>query len=119
MNRYIAKIIYQVICGEGKHASQFDEQVRLIEAADLADAYTNALEIGVNEEDGFMNNKQQLVQWKFISVAELYELDDFCNGTELSSSLKEIENADNYIQLLKAKSRHLHQRISESYLLTL
>ena len=34
MKWYLAKIIYRIICGEGIHTPQFDEQLRLIHAED-------------------------------------------------------------------------------------
>ena len=34
MNWYLTKIVYQIICGEGNHTAQFDEQLRLIAADD-------------------------------------------------------------------------------------
>ena len=30
MKWYLAKIVYRIICGEGNHTPQFDEQLRLI-----------------------------------------------------------------------------------------
>ena len=32
MNWYLAKIVYRIICGQGNHTAQFDEQLRLIQA---------------------------------------------------------------------------------------
>ena len=33
MNWYLAKIVYRILCGEGEHTAQFDEQLRLVSAA--------------------------------------------------------------------------------------
>jgi len=30
MNWYLAKMVFRIICGEGNHTAQFDEQLRLI-----------------------------------------------------------------------------------------
>ena len=34
MKWYLAKLVYRIICGEGNHKPQFDEQLRLIYAED-------------------------------------------------------------------------------------
>ena len=34
MKWYLAKLIYRIICGDGTHTPQFDEQLRLIHAED-------------------------------------------------------------------------------------
>lgn len=46
MNWYLAKIVYRIICGEGDHIAQFDEQLRLINAASKVDAFHKAQLIG-------------------------------------------------------------------------
>jgi hypothetical protein len=46
MNCYLAKIVYRIICGEGKHMPQFDEQLRLIYAEDDFHAFQKARIIG-------------------------------------------------------------------------
>ena len=33
MNWYLAKIVYRIICGDGNHTAQFDEQLRLVQLA--------------------------------------------------------------------------------------
>ena len=42
MNWYLAKIVYRIICGNGDHAAQFDEQLRLIYATNKEDAFYKA-----------------------------------------------------------------------------
>jgi hypothetical protein len=56
MKWFVAKIIYQIICGDGKHACQFDEQLRLINAEDDLHAFYKARHIGESEEDDFLNH---------------------------------------------------------------
>ena len=36
MKWYLVKIVYQVVTGDGAHSPQFDEQLRLIRADELA-----------------------------------------------------------------------------------
>ena len=34
MNWYLSKLVFRIVCGDGQHRAQFDEQLRLIAAAD-------------------------------------------------------------------------------------
>ena len=80
MNWYLTKIVYRIICGQGNHTAQFDEQLRLIQAASHEEAFEKATSLGEKEEDKFYNEDQKLVQWKFINVAELYKLSGLLDG---------------------------------------
>ena len=42
MNWYLTKIVFQIICGDGDHTPQFDEQLRLIRADKKEEALLNA-----------------------------------------------------------------------------
>ena len=65
MNWYLAKMVFRIVCGEGEHTPQFDEQLRLVAAATKEEAFHKAQEMGQQEEDTFFNRKEQLVQWEF------------------------------------------------------
>ncbi|MEJ0081220.1 MAG: DUF4288 domain-containing protein [Puia sp.] len=39
MSWYLTKIVYRIICGQGNHTAQFDEQLRLIEADNSQEAF--------------------------------------------------------------------------------
>ena len=107
MNWYLSKIIFRIICGEGTHTAQFDEQLRLIAAADEQEAFEKALAIGQREQDGFYNQEQQLVQWKFINVAELYRLSGLLDGAEMYSRIQETDDAEAYIDLANRRAEHI------------
>ena len=62
MNWFLAKIVYRIVCGEGIHQPQFDEQLRLIHATCEGEALVKAKQIGVAEEVQFSNQQQHLVQ---------------------------------------------------------
>ena len=104
MNWYLAKIVYRIICGEGDHTPQFDEQLRLVAAPGKDEAFYKAQEIGQKEEEAFYNNKQQLVQWKFINVSDLFRLCELVDGAELYSRIEERGDADAYIRLVNRKA---------------
>ena len=107
MNWYLAKIIFRIICGDGQHTPQFDEQLRLIAADDKNEAFAKALELGEREQDAFFNQKEQLVQWQFINVTELYEFNELIDGAELYSRVEERENGEGYIEMVNRKAAGL------------
>ena len=107
MTWYLSKIIFQIICGEGSHTPQFDEQLRLIHAMDEKEAFEKAHRIGCCEEDAFENKQQQIVQWKFINVAELYRLNGLIDGAEVYSRIYETEDAPHYITNIHKKAAHI------------
>lgn len=116
MRWYLAKIVYQIICGQGNHIAQFDEQLRLVTAPDEKKALEKATAIGADEQETFHNDKQQLVQWKFLNVTELYPLSALVDGAELYSRITEVSDADEYICMTDQKSRSLKDQYLTSYL---
>jgi hypothetical protein len=116
MNWYLAKIAFQIICGEGHHHPQFDEQLRLIAAEEEEEALLKARNIGMKEQETFLNQHQKLVQWKFIDVSELYKMSDLIDGAELYSRIEEPDNADTYIELIHRKARHIASHATQGLL---
>lgn len=104
MNWYLAKLVFRILCGDGKHTAQFDEQLRLILAGSKEEAFHKAQAIGKNDEEMFLNIKDQLVQWQFISTSELYQLQELIDGAELYSRIEEKDNAEAYIQVVQARA---------------
>lgn len=107
MKWYLAKLVFRIVCGEGQHTPQFDEQLRLIAATNKEEAFFKAKEMGRNEEDTFYNRKEQLVQWQFINLSELNELSELIDGAELYSRIEEKENAEAYIFTVNQKAENL------------
>lgn len=107
MSWYLTKIVYQIICGDGNHKPQFDEQLRLIEANDEQEAFQKAQRIGRMEQESFFNIKQQLVKWNFIDVCEIYKLNEMIDGAELYSRVQEADNAASYIEMIRHKADYL------------
>jgi hypothetical protein len=102
MNWYVAKIIFR-IANTGAQRPQFDEHLRLVAAQNFEEAFLKARIIGIQEEDSFMNDKQQPVKWEFINVADLYPVSRLADGAELYSHIHETDEAADYI-------RQVHQR---------
>ncbi|MEK7225456.1 MAG: DUF4288 domain-containing protein, partial [Bacteroidota bacterium] len=51
MNWYLAKIVFRIVCGDGNHLAQFDEQLRLIRADKREEALLKAQLLGSREEE--------------------------------------------------------------------
>ena len=104
MNTYLAKLIFNIDIEDSKQTSQFDEQIRLVEAQSLEEAFFKARSIGKQEEGTFMNTKNKKVNWKFIDVIELYALKDTKDGEQLYASTHETDDSDAFIQFTRQKS---------------
>jgi hypothetical protein len=107
MNWYLAKMVYRIICGDGEHTPQFDEQLRLIKAHDEFHAFQKAQLLGEREQDNFLNAAQKPVHWKFIDVSELHKLDDLIDGAEMYSKICEEDDANIYIHTTHLRAAHL------------
>lgn len=116
MKWYLAKIVFRIICGDGDHTAQFDEQLRLIAADNAEHGFIKAQQIGEQEQESFFNNQQQLVQWKFINVAELYQLREMIDGAELYSRIQEYDNADIYTNNIHKKAMLIRQQHTHNIL---
>lgn len=107
MNWYLAKLIFRIVCGDGDHTPQFDEQLRLISADSKEEAFKKAQRTGDKEQETFYNRRQQLVQWQFINVSEIYRLSDLIDGAELYSRIEERDNAEAYIDVVNQKAENI------------
>lgn len=114
MNRYLVKLVYQIICGDGQHTAQFDEQLRLLTAADDEEALHKSRRIGLQEEEIFYNSRRQMVQWKFINAVELYPVQDLGDGAEVFSQIKESDDAEGYCRFLHHKAAGLRRRVTST-----
>lgn len=103
MNWYMAKIVFRIVCGEGNHTPQFDEQLRLVAAENEEEAFVKAKAIGEKDEETFLNQKKQVVQWQFINVSELYKL-SLTDGAEMYSRVQETDHAANFIDAINKKA---------------
>lgn len=106
MDWYLSKIVFQVICGDGKHTPQFDEQYRLINACDFDEALKKSLEAGRLAESTFQNANKQLVCWKFINVSSLQRM-DMIDGSEIFSRIVEVPDADAYRKFIHKQADSL------------
>jgi hypothetical protein len=104
MNWYIAKIVFNISAENTLHKPQFDEQLRLIAAEDLEEAFFKARTLGLNEEDSFLNAQRNTVRWEFINVAEIIPLKNLEDGMEIYSQIHEPDEAKSYINCVHQKA---------------
>lgn len=116
MSWFLAKIVYQIICGDGDHTPQFDEQLRLIQADNETEAFDKARAIGDQEQEMFLNQQESLVQWQFINVCELYKISALIDGAELYSRVQETDNAELYIEIVNRKAAHIQSNTTHKFL---
>lgn len=105
MKWFLAKIVFQIVCGNGEHTAQFDEQLRLIHAINKQQAFDKAVELGRSEEDSFYNIHRQPVHWSFVNVSELYHMEELLDGAEICSKIKEVKNGSDYTDLVHNKAK--------------
>jgi hypothetical protein len=115
MKWYVTKLVFQIVCGEGKHAAQFDEQLCLIEASTEDEALIKAIDLGTSKEEIFYNQKEELVQWKFINISELSQL-SLIDGAEVHSCISEVDDDLNYKRLVHAKAEQIKRKQSHKLL---
>jgi len=104
MNWYLTKIVFRIICGEGHHTAQFDEQLRLVLASGKENAFNKAQQLGRQEEETFFNMMRQPVRWKFVNVSEIYKLGELMDGAELYSRIEEKDDAAIYMDIVNKKA---------------
>lgn len=115
MKYFLAKIVHQIVNGPDANA-QFDEQLRLVRASDAVNAIEKAKRIGLAEEEIFFNETRKPVQWKFIGVSELYEVNEEKEGTEVWSRITEQDHAEAFIETIRRKSEALRLRYHPDFL---
>jgi hypothetical protein len=105
MNWYIAKLVFNILDNGSENSSQFDEQLRMIQAENQAQAFALAQLLGKNEESEMAKDGFQKVKWKFINVVELNEIPELKSGIEIYSRVHEAEQSTEYIKFAHFKSK--------------
>ena len=110
MNWFLAKLVFRIVCGNGDHTPQFDEQIRLICADDELHAFHKARLLGEGDHLNSPCENNANVSWKFIDVIELHLLSRPADGAEVWSAIKEQADADLYIRSVQKTATQLLQR---------
>lgn len=115
MNWYLTKMVFRIICGNGNHMAQFEEQIRII-AAPTAEAALEKGQIMAITEKMQANDSGSLVKWKFVSITEMYRLHNFIDGAELFSQFREEENGDLFEEMMHRKAEHVRDNLQNRLL---
>ncbi len=110
MKSYLAKLVFNIIIENKNLTSQFDEQIRIIQATNKEDAFLKARALGKREEDSFKNKNNDLVQWKFIDITDLYSLQEMKDGEQLYSQTHEADDSGNFIDYIREKAMLIQTR---------
>jgi Domain of unknown function (DUF4288) len=112
MNTYLAKLVFNIAIENNDTTSQFDEQIRLIQAKTAEDAFLKARTVGRKEEETFLNAKNELVNWKFIDVADLYPLQGAEDNAQIYSLTHETNDSNGFIQFIRQKAMMIQTNFS-------
>jgi len=107
MKWFAVNCIYQIVCGEGKHSPQFNEQTRLIHAANLVHALEKVKTQAGEYNTSFKNCEGERVIWKFIGIGSISEIDKPGDGTEVASKILEPKSVEMYLEELKHRNKLL------------
>jgi Domain of unknown function (DUF4288) len=110
MHWFLAKLVFRIVCGQGDHTPQFDEQLRLLYAEDELHAFHKARLLSEGDCGNDEMENTVAVKWKFIDVIELHHLTRFTDGAEIYSVIKEEADANLYIRGIQKKATQLLQR---------
>jgi hypothetical protein len=106
MKWYLSKLVFRIICTNGNHKPQFDEQLRLIYAEDDLHAFHKARLMGETEN---AHEPTSFVKWRFIDVSELHLLSELADGAEIYSKVMEEEEPERYIVNVQKRATALLQ----------
>ena len=107
MEWYVAKLVYQILNSKKSHTPQIDEQYRLISADDASWAWEKANILGKLGECKLDDSKETSVQWKFINVVDLFEINELSDGAELFSGTDEPNDLEEYMAISELRAKRL------------
>lgn len=99
MEWFFIKLCFRVICGNGNHKPQFNEQVRLVSAGNMEEAVVKVKRIAAMEAQALIIP----VHWQLVAVTEVMLFSEAADGAEISSVFTERDEADAYMLALKKK----------------
>ena len=107
MKWFAVNCIYRIVCGEGNHSPQFNEQIRLIIADTTIEAIQKARVLAIDYNTAFENCKGENVKWDFINIGGITEIQSPSDGVEVSSKILEPESVEAYLKTLKYRTETL------------
>ncbi|MEJ2881991.1 DUF4288 domain-containing protein [Pedobacter sp. GR22-6] len=112
MKWFLVKYIYEIISGVGTYKAQFDEQLRLIKALSFGDAFGKAEGLAQGFHMPFTNYKGETVQWKFVGIADMYEIEYPGDGAEVSSVVHEPNDVQGFLNYVDQRRVFLINRLA-------
>lgn len=113
MKWFAVNCIYQVICGEGKHAPQFNEQIRLIFSNSVIEAIAKVKLMAFSYNASFKNYEGESVKWNFIAVGGVTEIEPPKDGVEVSSKILEPKSVEYYLENVEHKNKILTKKTNK------
>lgn len=110
MNWYVAKLIFRILCEQGLHKSQFDEQLWLFQADCDEDAFEKARAKGFLEEVSFQGCETGRVSWQFLDVVDINRIGVISDGLNLSSRTDETEDPIGYMISIARRAESIQQQ---------
>jgi uncharacterized protein DUF4288 len=110
MKKYLVKLMFNINMDNGNNTSEFDEQIRVVEAHNLENAFYKARSLGKKEEETFLDRDSKMVSWNFIDVAEVYPLEEIKDGEQLYSNTRKIKDTSSFISYIRQKSMEIQAK---------
>lgn len=83
---YAAALFFKTLVdGLYCESNLWEEQILLIKAASQEDALEAAREIGEKQESAYLNSAGERIEWKFVKVERVCEIEGMGHGAELFS----------------------------------
>jgi len=94
---YLAKLVFNIVTLQANNRMQFEEQLRLVEAEDLEEAFLKARAIGIGQEEIIYREGTPATKWEFVDIADLIAVPELGNGAEIYSLIHETKESREYI----------------------
>ncbi|MCW5909864.1 MAG: DUF4288 domain-containing protein [Cyclobacteriaceae bacterium] len=112
MNWYLVKLVFQVVNG-GHSPAQFDEQLRLVRADEVAWAMEKASVLGWLEQTTFKSSYAMKVTWKFAGVADIQKVNRLEDGVQLFSTTVQPDCPHEYLEAIKLNAMKAADMLKE------
>jgi hypothetical protein len=113
MNWYLTKLVFSINHQTKNAPTQFDEQLRLVEAKNKLEALIKAKMIGIKDEYTYNDENEIEVTWSFVDVIELREIQALEDGMELHSRIDEHDVIERYSDYVKHRGQLLSTEIQQ------
>jgi hypothetical protein len=107
MKWYSTRLIFQICIDQDLRALQFDESIRLFQAASEDHALDVARKAGMADETSFVNIRGERIFWKFIDVNMVHCIGEIAQGQEVFSDTRIEEKSAPYIRSVRQYAQHI------------